>query len=431
MEFEDILNEDDGISADNEKKRKNRKNESSTESSPTNSSTTEQKKSRIMNNNKVAPIVIFDVDTRIKNNPVKLEQMIEKCKLSDAISRIGIDRRKQLLIYPIDEQAAQEILDNNDFFGSHKKINLGKIDNNIYLVIKGLPFSVAKEEFETLKEQGIAELIELKSKNSNEELPIVKVRLESVNDKKNIYNYGITLGRRVYRAAAIFDDPKQCSKCKGFNHATERCTKDLKCAKCGEDHDEKECTNASKCANCSQSHNAYYKGCSMFKEAKKVLALNNSSNARNETNPNAYTTKSNQFHRNSSNARNETNPNAYTTRSNQFHRNVSAMTSNDEKFDKLMNSLNFLTEQVTITNNKITTLSETVTTLQPQIDKINQKIPKALKETVETNNNNLIKFIAELIHDAKLITNVALLNKAADKLATKYSLGNIKLNNYD
>ena len=62
----------------------------------------------------------------------------------------------------------------------------------------------------------------------------------------------------------------QCFECKGFGHKAPNCTKNQKCAVCGEAHSHKNCPNKDqirpKCANCRGPHVANYRGCPACKD---------------------------------------------------------------------------------------------------------------------------------------------------------------------
>ena len=76
----------------------------------------------------------------------------------------------------------------------------------------------------------------------------------------------------------------------------------------------------------------------------------------------------------------------------------------------------------------INDLSNTVEKIQPQINKINQGIPKTIKEAIQINNNTMVKIISEAIFTSRDCNNKAVLNKAIDKIVKDNKLEDVTVN---
>lgn len=75
---------------------------------------------------------------------------------------------------------------------------------------------------------------------------------------------------------ALYKRINRCFKCQAYGHVAVGCTKQTRCAGCGEDHDTRNCESATiRCVNCnSEAHRADSPQCSAFQEYKKKIFSN-------------------------------------------------------------------------------------------------------------------------------------------------------------
>uniref|UniRef100_A0A034VDC4 Nucleic-acid-binding protein from transposon X-element n=1 Tax=Bactrocera dorsalis TaxID=27457 RepID=A0A034VDC4_BACDO len=66
----------------------------------------------------------------------------------------------------------------------------------------------------------------------------------------------------------------QCKSCQAFGHTRNYCYKPPRCIKCAGNHSTLSCTKPAelppKCCNCSQNHPANYRGCEVTKQLQKI-----------------------------------------------------------------------------------------------------------------------------------------------------------------
>lgn len=171
-------------------------------------------------------------------------------------------------------------------------------NNDIRLVLRGLPHSISSEEvILELKEKQI-EVVNVSQMRSGKDKSLLPLHLVTIRelDKDRI--------KQVDSIAFIkvrFEDyipprgVKQCFKCQRFNHTAKHCHATPRCFKCGEDHESKTCIKTQedlvkKCVNCGGDHFAMYKGCTAFKAekvsyAKKVIAATIRANTHHHRSP--------------------------------------------------------------------------------------------------------------------------------------------------
>ena len=220
-----------------------------------------------------APIVIFNVDTKLLKNKESLEKVILEATKDDNVNirELKITENGSLLIFPKDLTDSKKIMQSKQLFANNRKIDLNIDCKKHLLMIKGInaidltsKINAGKNDF------GIKQIHEIKNKDGRM-LKMCKVELNSLEYKKALLREGsIQLGLFKYSVENLFKPPLRCHNCKRYGHSILNCSDTEKCAKCGGEHKSTDCkTEEKKCLNCGENHSCYYKGCKIYKEQIK------------------------------------------------------------------------------------------------------------------------------------------------------------------
>ena len=141
------------------------------------------------------------------------------------------------------------------------------------------------------------------------------------------------------------------------------------------------------------------------------------------------------MHKNNNKATKNNSDEGFITQRGTFHRNISSQLTMDDKLDNIINSISFLKDNSTAIIKKVDELEEglknlngTVEKIQPQINKINEAIPTAIKETIENNNKNIAQFVQEALVKNKECANREVLQKALDNAFKRNKLDKVECN---
>ena len=247
-------------------------------SSLQNSSQTKRDKSY-----KTLPVFVQNsLSVEIKQNPKKLNEVLNELKPGVKISNIFVCRSGDIKLTPSSPHV-ENILRQpwpQDKFGAIKPRLPKENTANQEVVISNIPTCITKDEIrENLKAKMIdpKDIFRFNKKGSNEPSVNVKISLSSKNDKEQLLKEGFFIYNQHFRIIESKPLPviTQCFKCQKFNHSFFQCKAEKStCLRCSDSHRLSECTIAkenAKCINCKGNHVASYKGCPIYKQevAKK------------------------------------------------------------------------------------------------------------------------------------------------------------------
>lgn len=229
------------------------------------------------NKKKIEPVIFFKVHENPDKN--KIEQyLISKVK-DVKIEEFKITANNNVLIYTNSNEANEALVNNANLFQGISRLNLNNIDKRPYLILKSVAYDFIKYKIDELKQIGIVEVIEMKSKTTNKSFNFVKALVENEEKKQALLNERfIRIGLSKIYLEEFIRPPVQCRQCKRFGHIEKFCKFKYKCAKCGEEHQEDSCQvgqDNQKCVNCNGNHSTYYRGCSEYREAKNLKLFKN------------------------------------------------------------------------------------------------------------------------------------------------------------
>jgi hypothetical protein len=229
----------------------------------------------LLTRDKIAPIVYFKVDNAMKD-PIKLNNYL-KDKVKDVrVINVRFSNNGNVSVYTSSSEDNLKLEQNDDLFNGLSKLNLDSLDKSPCLMVKNINYEFAIENEQLLKDKyDVKEIIKVISKQDNDKsIKMVKLLFHNEGAKNNVLKIGsMLIGYFKFYVEEYSKPPIQCKKCKGFGHIGIKCVSKYKCGFCGDEHDEKDCKirdikPAFKCANCSSNHSAYYRGCSVYKQAK-------------------------------------------------------------------------------------------------------------------------------------------------------------------
>ena len=114
----------------------------------------------------------------------------------------------------------------------------------------------------------------MKSTRTGKDLPFIKIKCDDPKQAEALDFGGTRMPENrhiIFRVEEFKTTPSiiQCFKCQGFRHKAPNCTKNEKCAVCGEAHSHKNCPNKEKwkpqCANYRGPHVSNYRDCPAYK----------------------------------------------------------------------------------------------------------------------------------------------------------------------
>lgn len=142
------------------------------------------------------------------------------------------------------------------------------------VVVKNLHFSTPTVLIkDAIEEKGhkVRNIVNIKSKVSQNPLPMFYIDLEPAGNNMDIYKIKYLYNAIVQIEAPIKkDDIVQCFRCQQYGHTKSYCRNNFKCVKCGLNHATLQCTKPAntppQCANCLKVHTANYKGCQTYQQ---------------------------------------------------------------------------------------------------------------------------------------------------------------------
>ena len=155
-------------------------------------------------------------------------------------------------------------------FSGAKKVDFSKIDNRPAILIIGMNYQMAIEEYEELQVQGITELKNLDNAETRKTAQIVKAFMVNETAAKKLTDEGKIFihKKHSFRIVRDYGKPPQCGQCNKHDHNKYECPSEHKiCTNCGINHIETVCHNQAKCSNCGGEHNARSNKCREVKIA--------------------------------------------------------------------------------------------------------------------------------------------------------------------
>lgn len=107
----------------------------------------------------------------------------------------------------------------------------------------------------------------------------MKIELPDEQSQKKCVDQGIYVQNYHYRVDYWVKNVIMCFKCNQFDHKSDTCQKDQKCAKCSQQHQTKDCAinkNNYTCPNCGGCHASWSKSCREY--MSKYVSINNQNN---------------------------------------------------------------------------------------------------------------------------------------------------------
>lgn len=209
-----------------------------------------------------------------RKNPRGLKQEITtKVQNHSKIDYIRFTRNNNLICVTKDIKCAQEII-------TISKLQNVKVNTRIqyegitsrFLIFNidtTIPLNELKEEIE---EENSIKIKEMR-RFTRREVGNIKA-----TETVLITTYGakmpkeIKLYYTIQKIERFIDRPRQCQKCKKFNHATKFCPNELTCNKCAGNHQTEECkATILKCSNCGGNHEASKRECEAWVREEQFL----------------------------------------------------------------------------------------------------------------------------------------------------------------
>lgn len=83
----------------------------------------------------------------------------------------------------------------------------------------------------------------------------------------------IKIAFNLIKTRTYYPSPFRCFNCLAFGHATEKCKREKKCARCSENHHEGVCVSEIKCAVCKNAHHTLDRECPAKIKETKIIKL--------------------------------------------------------------------------------------------------------------------------------------------------------------
>ena len=256
------------------------------------------------NNNKVPPINIINVESKVLIEFLKNCLKIEMFKVKEYRDKKTLYMSNLEDFYKVKAFLEKS---NTNFYTFTPKSNKTKS-----LLIKGLDITISCEEIleelktyedEDLKFTKVSLFKTKRSSSQGYQLPIFMVQISSDSNVNKAKNIRAILYRCIKWEQIKKPEIPQCRNCQGFFHSAANCYLPSKCVKCKETHTKGQCTimesseeNKEKlyCVVCQKyGHPASYKGCQKYKELqeklrqrKKIFNQNKTINNNSFINPN-------------------------------------------------------------------------------------------------------------------------------------------------
>jgi hypothetical protein len=213
--------------------------------------------------------IVFTTDkykNKLDENDQNLSNYIYKnCKIKE----YAIDAKGNLLLFPVDNYATDDIIKNQNFFPDEIKINLGREKNPI--IISNISIEAldrCPKLQNSLEKIGIIGYDKV-SKNHNDDVGIIKAFCDSKEKRLEILSresLRVTTSdwRYLLEFKPLLWTPERCKYCNVMKHLHQQkeCTEhDRKCAKCDKnDHETNQCKvhySKLKCSNCDYNNNRH------------------------------------------------------------------------------------------------------------------------------------------------------------------------------
>ena len=106
-----------------------------------------------------------------------------------------------------------------------------------------MTFQEAEDNICELKEQGVKALIEIKNKDSLNNIPLklVKAEVEDEDTLDQLLSDGIKIGYMHFKNEINRKSPKQCYKYKEFGHIATTCINPERCDRCSDEKHDGDC----------------------------------------------------------------------------------------------------------------------------------------------------------------------------------------------
>ena len=191
------------------------------------------------------------------------------------------------------------MLQNDKFYKKFEKKMWGATDKRHIVLVKGLTYNAAKENWDYLRNVGFKDIISLASKFNNNP-KAVKLVCEDLREKQKLINTRIFINNEAFLISPTINI-MQCFNCKKFNHNKGDCQYMLTCRKCGQHEHDEDCQNTNiYCVNCeSNEHESMDRRCPTYKKLCKQEEQGEI-NLLTSNSPNSYLMKKTSIKSNSS-----------------------------------------------------------------------------------------------------------------------------------
>lgn len=147
--------------------------------------------------------------------------------------------------------------------------NIGQSQKKAQGLVRGVAVDYSKQDMlEALEAQGVCDLRRFERVQDGERTPTTTVLLTFTEGLPCPQH--IQLGTLWLRISEFIPTAPRCGNCQLYGHTRSKCTRQAKCAKCGDCHAARECQatlTADKCVNCGGSHRTGNKMCRFAKNA--------------------------------------------------------------------------------------------------------------------------------------------------------------------
>ena len=322
------------------------------------------KRNQAEKSEKIGPVIFFKVHEKPVKDKIE-EYLIENVK-DVKIEEFKLTANNNVLIYTKSNDDNVKLVENSELFPGSGRLNLHTVDKRPYLLIRNVTYEFLSDKMNELRAYGILDIYEMNNKATGRSYKFVKALIVNEESKQALLNERfIRIGLSKIYIEDFVKPPSQCRKCKAFGHIELFCKSKLMCGKCGDNHKDEECKEENKinsCLNCKKEHSTYYRGCSVYLEAKND--------------------KLQKIHKKHIVVSNEINSVGST-----FRRTYSTATNNDDLINKFKSMLE--TNNELLVKNTTSIIKQELSEMQKSIDKIMAHI--------KTNNLKLVYFVIDSI----------------------------------
>lgn len=229
------------------------------------------------------PITIQDVPTELVKNAVAISKVIKQvCPGAKIKSQRSFPDNNRIVLHPADLTSSEQLLVADFTSTPLEGVKIVKDltrPNNLSVLITGVDPCVSESEVEEeLKRQmiSIKGLNRMKAPNGGTATFKVKVDLLDSKQKDHLLANGTYIGYTRHRVLDFKPLPNVlvCYNCQEFDHHSKDCKKPAVCVRCGDEHKVTDCTRPNPiCCHCFGFHSGAYRGCPVYKEKQKELAM--------------------------------------------------------------------------------------------------------------------------------------------------------------